>query len=144
MPALTRRRDLEARYESWHVCYDIRAGTIAKRIGIPPGEDPWGWACGFYPGSHPSECTNGTAATFDHARAEFEEAWRVFLSHRTEADFQEWHAQQAFTEWKYRMWDSCHRLPTQSTDSRSKCFRGAGLTIGSVPDHVRSAHVEAV
>ena len=34
--------------------------------------------------------THGTAATFDQARAEFEEAWRVFLSNRTEADFQEW------------------------------------------------------
>jgi hypothetical protein len=90
MPALTRRRDLDAQDECWHVYYgDVRVGTIAKRIGIPPGEDPWGWACGFYPGCHPQEQTHGTAATFDQARAEFEEAWRVFLSHRTEADFQE-------------------------------------------------------
>jgi hypothetical protein len=51
MPALTRRRDLDAQDECWHVYYgDVRVGTIAKRIGIPPGEDPWGWACGFYPG----------------------------------------------------------------------------------------------
>jgi len=32
----------------------------------------WGWRCGFYPGSNPVECTSGTAATFDHARADFE------------------------------------------------------------------------
>jgi len=55
---------------------------------MPPAEDPWGWFCGFYLGSHPRECTDGTAATFDQARADFEAAWRVFLSHRTEADFQ--------------------------------------------------------
>jgi hypothetical protein len=49
--------------------------------------------CGFYPGAHPRECTDGTAATFDQARADFDEAWRVFLSNRTEADFQEWRDQ---------------------------------------------------
>src|SRR5580704_18097635 len=48
MPTLTRRRDLDAQDE-WHVYYgDVRAGTISKRIGIPPDEDPWGLACGFY------------------------------------------------------------------------------------------------
>jgi hypothetical protein len=79
MPALTRRRDLEAADECWHVYYgDVRVGTIAKRVGIPPGEDPWGWSCGLYSGGHPRECTNGAAATFDQARAEFEEGWRVF------------------------------------------------------------------
>jgi len=29
---------------------------------------------GFYPGCHPSERADGVAATFDQARAEFEEA----------------------------------------------------------------------
>jgi anaerobic selenocysteine-containing dehydrogenase len=38
--------------------------------------------------------------------------------------------------------DTGHRLPTQSTDGRSTCFCGAGLTIGGMADHVRSAHVE--
>jgi hypothetical protein len=48
MPALTRRRDLDAQDECWHVYYgDVRVGTIAKRIGIPIDEDPWGWfLCG--------------------------------------------------------------------------------------------------
>jgi hypothetical protein len=32
--------------------------------------------------------------------------------------------------------------PTQSTDGRSTCFCGASLTIGGVPDHVHSAHLE--
>jgi hypothetical protein len=73
MPELTRRRSAEHRHECWHVYYgDVHAGTIAIRAGIPFDEDPWGWACGFYPGSHPGECTNGAAATFDQARADFE------------------------------------------------------------------------
>jgi hypothetical protein len=66
----------------------------------------------------------------------------VFLSNRTEADFQECRDERAFTAWKYRMWDTGQRLPTQVTDGRSTCFCGARLTIGSVSDHVRSAHLE--
>jgi hypothetical protein len=114
MTALARRQDIDVQYECRHVYYgDVRVGTIAKRIGIPPGEDPWGSACGFYPGCHPREQAHGTAATFDQARAEFDEAWRVFLSHRTEADFQEWRTHRAFTTaCKYRMWDTgCRRSP---------------------------------
>jgi hypothetical protein len=39
MPALTRRRSLDAPEECWHIYYgDVHAGTIAIRIGIPPGE----------------------------------------------------------------------------------------------------------
>jgi hypothetical protein len=70
--------------ECWHVYYgDVRVGTIAIRTGMPPGEDPWQWSCGFYPGAHPRECTDGTATTFDRARADFEKAWRVFLGPST-------------------------------------------------------------
>jgi hypothetical protein len=48
MPALTRRGNLEAPDECWHVYYgDVGIGTIGKRVGIPITEDPWGWACGF-------------------------------------------------------------------------------------------------
>jgi hypothetical protein len=69
MPELTRRRSLESPDECWHVYYgDVHVGTIALRTGMPPGEDPWDWNCGFYPGSHPGECTDGTAATFKRAR----------------------------------------------------------------------------
>jgi hypothetical protein len=55
--------------------------------------------------------------------------------------FREWREEQAFTA--CRMWDTEHRLPTQSTDGRSTCFCGAGLMIASVTDHIRSAHMEA-
>jgi hypothetical protein len=100
MPALTRRRSTDAREECWHIYYgDVQAGTIAIRIGNPQDEDPWEWYCGFYPGSHPGEHQNGTAATFEEARADFESPWQVFLSKRTEADFQ-----------AYSLWDAGKRL----------------------------------
>jgi hypothetical protein len=122
MPELTRRRYPEAREECWHIYYgDVHVGVIAKRIGIPYDEDPWGWACGFYPGCHPGECTNGTVATFDQARADFEAAWRVFLSKRTEADFQAWRDQRDWTERKYAMWERGERMPSQKPSSMMRC-----------------------
>jgi hypothetical protein len=112
MPALTRRRSPEALDECWHVYFsDVHIGTIAMRTGAPHDEDPWGWNCGFYPGSHPGECTSGTAATFDQARADFEGAWRVFLSKRTEADFEKWRLDRDWTAEKYRRFDRHERMP---------------------------------
>ncbi len=73
MPALTRSRSPDAPEECWFIFYgDVRVGTIPIRAGNPHDTDPWQWHCGFYPGSHPGECTDGTAATFDEARADFE------------------------------------------------------------------------
>jgi hypothetical protein len=69
---LTRCRDPDAPQETWQVYYgDVRVGSIAVRSGNPTDTDSWGWRCGFYPGSHPRDCTSGTAATFGQARAEF-------------------------------------------------------------------------
>ena len=45
-----------------------QVGAIAQRGGVPFDVDQWGWTCGFYPGSEPSEYLNGTAATFADAR----------------------------------------------------------------------------
>src|ERR1700722_17944810 len=57
MPHLTRRRYPE-RPDCWHVYFgDVHVGTIAIRAGVPVDVDQWGWSCGFYPGSHPGECT---------------------------------------------------------------------------------------
>jgi hypothetical protein len=140
MPALTRRRE---RPDRRHVYYlDVHVGAITRRVGNPASTDSWEWTCGFYPGSQPGEHQHGTAVTFDQARADFEGAWRIFLANRTETDFQAWREAQAFTAWKYRMWDTGHRLPTQTTTGRSTCFCGANLSIGSVPDRIRSAHLE--
>jgi hypothetical protein len=104
MPELTRRRSPDAGEECWQIFYgDVRVGTIAKRVGIPRDQHLWGWSCGFYPGSHPGECTGGAAATPEQAKADFEKAWAVFLAKRTEANFQERRDQQEWTERKYAM-----------------------------------------
>ena len=107
MAALTRRRSTDAREECWHIYYgDVRVGTIAKRGG-------------FYPGSHPDEHQDGTAATFDEARADFEQAWTLFLSKRPEADFQAWRDQQAWTAEKYRRFDRGEPMPPDWKPSRA-------------------------
>ncbi len=122
MFALTRRRSPDAPDECWHVFYGgVRVGVIALRTGTPPGEDPWQWSCGFYRGAHPRECTDGTAATFDRARADFEKAWRLFLSNRTEAVFQTWRDGRDWTERKYAMWERGERMPTQKPSSLMRC-----------------------
>jgi hypothetical protein len=112
MPELTRRRSADARDECWHVYYgDVHAGTISIRAGNPHDTNPWQWQCGFYLGSHPGDHSNGTAPTFEEARADFERAWTAFLLKRTQADFQEWRDQQAWTAEKYRRFDRSERMP---------------------------------
>jgi hypothetical protein len=49
--------------------------------------------------------------SFEAARSAFETAWRVFLSKRTEADFQEWSHQRDWTAEKYRRFDRGQRIP---------------------------------
>ena len=76
MPALTCRRDRHFPRECWRIYYgDVHAGTIAECVGNPGAAPKWQWRCGFYPESRPGECTNGTAGTFEEARAAFEAAW---------------------------------------------------------------------
>ena len=89
---------------------DVHAGTIAQCVGNPGAAPKWQWRCGFYPGSQPGECTNGTADTLEIARSDFEAAWRVFLAKCTEADFQAWREQQAWTAEKYRRFDRGERI----------------------------------
>jgi hypothetical protein len=101
MSALTRRRDPDAHQEIWHVYYgDVHVGTIAQSVGNPNAAPQWQWRCGFYPGSRPGECTVGTAVTFEQARADFEAAWRVFSTRRTESDYQAWRDQRDWTDEK--------------------------------------------
>lgn len=142
MSALTRRRDPDARQAAWVIHYgDVRVGAIAERTGNPTGTPCWQWTCGFYPGSRPGECTNGTAESFDQARAAFEVAWRAFLANRTESDFEECRRERARTAWKHTMWDSGCRLPTQVAEGRSRCF-WAEISIADSRRHVYAAHME--
>ncbi|WP_146687897.1 hypothetical protein [Bradyrhizobium canariense] len=104
MTVLTRRREPD-RPDCWFVCYDdVRLGTIARRAGVPVDVDQWSWDCGFYPRSHAGHRSDGTAATFEVARAEFEQAWREYLPQCTEADFEEYRRERDWTAKKYAMW----------------------------------------
>jgi hypothetical protein len=117
MPELTRRRYQE-REKCWHVYYgNVHVGTISERTGNPFDTEPWEWRCGFYPGSRPGECTSGITETFEEARAGFEAAWRLFLSNRTEADFQAWRDQRDWTARKCGMWARGERQPSQMPSS---------------------------
>jgi hypothetical protein len=90
MPALTCRRYQNAQTAGTSI-------TVTSTSGRCPADvDQWEWSCGFYPGSHPGEHQYGTAETFDQSRTEFETAWAVFLSNRTEADFQAWRQSHGF------------------------------------------------
>src|SRR5215471_21410253 len=143
MPELTRRRDPDAQQETWLIHYgDVRVGVIAERVGNPGSTPGWQWACGFYPGSHPRECRQGTAASFEAARAAFEAAWRVFLARRTEADFEEYRRDRAFHAWKQAMWAAGLKLPTQASDGRAVCFCGAAIGLNDMDTHVYSAQME--
>jgi len=82
----------------------MHVGTIAQCVGNPGAAPKWEWRCGFYPDSRPGECTSSTAATFGDAREAFEAAWRLFLSKRTECDFQSWRDQRDWTARKYAAW----------------------------------------
>src|ERR1700693_3786923 len=128
MPALTRRRSPDSPEECWHIYSgDVHVGTIAIRAGIPHDGDPWGWSCGFYPGSEPGEYLYGTAIDFDQARRDFEAAWRVFSAKRTEADFQEWRDQRDWTARKYAIWKAGERRPPPQPRSTIRWARGGTL-----------------
>ncbi len=83
---------------------------IGLRSGNPADTNPWQWHCGFYPGSDPGDCTAGTAPAFEDARVAFIAAWEVFLSKRTESDFQEWRDQRDWTARKYAAWAKGERV----------------------------------
>jgi len=108
----------DAKQECPQIFYgDVRLGTIAKRIGIPNDQPRWGWSCGFYPGSDPGDCTNGSAATFLRAISRLPGA-SVCQSDR--GDFQE-RDQQESTERKYTMRTQGERMPSQKPTSLIRC-----------------------
>lgn len=80
-------------------------------VGNPGAVPQWTWQCGFYPAAGPATARAARAPTFEEARANFERAWAIFLSKRTEADFQAWRDQQAWSEEKHRRFDRGERMP---------------------------------
>ena len=88
-------------------------GAIGLRSGDPSTLINGNGAAASIRGSEPGDWTSGTAASFDEARGDFELAWLVFLANRTEADFDKCQKHRAQTAWKYAMWDSGCKMPTQ-------------------------------
>jgi hypothetical protein len=80
MTTLTRRRNHDPHREGWRIFFgDVQVGTITKRGGVPIDVDQWEWRCGFFPGTEPWQQRDGSAGTYEEARAAFQSAWRDLL-----------------------------------------------------------------
>src|SRR5690349_22956967 len=144
MPALTRRRDKDRHQESWQVYYgDVQVGWIGERAGVPKDVAQWGWHCGFSPAIDRGLRAGGTAATLEQARADFAEAWASYLPRCTEADFEGYRRQEAWTAWKYEMHETGCKLPTQMPELRSRCFCGMAIDSVTMDQHVFTNHMAA-
>lgn len=140
MTALTRRRSDNPHQENWDVYFsDIHVGTIGQRVGVPTSADQWGWRVGFFPGMDPAAHCQGSAATFEEARATFELAWQKLQPTLSEAQFEEWRRSRDFHAWKNRMWAEKCRMPTQNQNGQSTCFCGAPISIGC-EEHIHTVH----
>lgn len=145
MTELTRRpRNVEGRFISWEIFHgDVGIGLIQERSGVPRHVDHWQWSCGFYPGCDiRTQVASGTAATYDAARAAFMKAWENLDPQVTPEMRERWLYEQAFTAWKYAMWDAGCLMPTQKAEGRSRCFCGAEITIGNTDEHILQVHVK--
>ena len=125
MPQLTRRRSDDPHRESWHVYYgDVRVGTISRRAGVPVDVDQWGWSCGFYPGLHPGQHHDGSAETFELARAAFEEAWRQLRPKIPEGAFDEYRRDREFRAEIAAVHARGEKLPSELPNSLMRCICG--------------------
>jgi hypothetical protein len=87
MAEVTRRRSADHREECWHIItamfMSVRLPSASEIRTIPINGN--GTA-----GSIRVRDRANVSPTFEEARADFERAWHVFLSKRTEADFRAW------------------------------------------------------
>ena len=103
----------------------------------------WAWSCGFYPGcDRRTQMSAGNDDSFDGAKAAFQAAWSRLQPQITPAMIAEWREQQAFTAWKYAMWDAGCQMPTQSKVGRSKCYCGKEITVAGLASHVYGQHFQ--
>jgi len=142
MPTLTRRRVKDQQTEHWLIFDgDIEIGSIGTRSGVPTYVDQWQWTISFYPPSHRGVRAGGMARNYPEARGAFERAWREIEPEITEADRVEHRRERAYTAWKYNMWVTGCRMPTQSASGRSQCYCGAEIDSASVGPHIAAEHM---
>jgi hypothetical protein len=79
----------------------------------------------------------------NQAFAAFEAAWRVYLPNCTDADFEAYRRQRAWTRWQYTMQELGRKLPTEIPEGRSRCFCGAVIDVATMGDHVYARHSRA-
>jgi len=115
--------------------------TASERAGVPKDVDQSGWHCGFFPAIDRGRRAGGTAATFEKARADFADAWSSYLPRCTDADFEGYRRQRAWTRWKYTMQETGHKLPTRVPELRSRCFCGADIDLTIMDRHVIAAQM---
>ena len=118
MPDLTRRRLNSEHHESWGIFDgDVQVGRTSEIHGTE-GRMIWQWSCGFYPGCATHQQSAGNQDSYDEAKAAFQAAWERLRPQITPEMRDEWRKQQAWTAWKYAMWDAKCRMPAQSTTGR--------------------------
>jgi hypothetical protein len=151
MPTLTRRRSHDSDRETWIVFYgDIPVGTIGERAGVPADLEQWGWTCGFYPGVEPGQHQDGTAATFEDARAAFEKAWNRLLPTLTEEAFDEWRQDRDFRAKIRETRARGEKLDTEIPNSMMRCVCGEMFDShdpqGSLPHrrHIYAAQADGI
>jgi hypothetical protein len=90
---------------------DLQSAPTAR--GCPGRRRSMGLAVQLLPAVPSWPACEGAAETFEIPRAEFAAAWKDHLPKCTEANFEEYRRQEAWTAWKYAMHDASLKLPTQ-------------------------------
>jgi len=125
MSNLTRRRSDSPHRETWHVYYgDIHVGTIGERAGVPVDREQWQWSCGFYPGLHPGQHRNGTAASFEEARIRFEADWNALLPEISDGAFDEYQHEREHRAEIRAIRARGEKLPSEIPSSLMRCVCG--------------------
>jgi hypothetical protein len=89
---------------------DVHVGAVGLRNGNPTGTEAWFWRRGLIRAAIPASASPVPPPP-STMRADFESAWRAFLSKRTGADFQAWRERRDWSAKKYRRFDRGDRMP---------------------------------
>lgn len=111
------------------------------RAGVPTHVDQWQWTVSVYPTSHRGVRDRDTAYSFAEAGEAFGRSWREIEPQITEADRLEHRRERAHTAWRYKMWETGCKLPTQVASGRSQCYCGAEIDGKGIGPHIDAEHM---